>query len=189
MGEHISRNEAGRRLGVTGTAIRNAIRDGRLTVEDDGLLDWDKAQVDWDANRSRPVNKRRSRSKSATSTPRESDEPSADDVESAPDAPEGTTRRRLTLVQAQTSKTAIEAQMSGLRLRELQGVLVRKDRVTDYVFQVFREERDALLALPARYSAELADKLGVDHRTLHNELETIVRRYLTERARLRSPDF
>ena len=54
-----------------------------------------------------------------------------------------------------------------------------------HVFKLARAERDAWLNWPARISAPMAAKLGVDAHSLHIALETAVREHLLELGELR----
>lgn len=48
--ERISQAECARRLGVTRGAVNQAVKSGRLTLEDDGKLIWEKAKEEWERN-------------------------------------------------------------------------------------------------------------------------------------------
>lgn len=58
--------------------------------------------------------------------------------------------------------------------------LVDRPQAIAHVFKLARAERDAWLNWPARISAQMAAKLGVDAHTLHVALETAVREHLQE---------
>ena len=53
------------------------------------------------------------------------------------------------------------------------------------MFKLARAERDAWLNWPARISAQMAARLGVDPHTLHVALEAAVREHLQELGELR----
>ena len=82
---------------------------------------------------------------------------------------------------------------AGRRTRRVVGEVVRKDDgevVFRYLtesndFKLARDERDAWLNWPARISAQMAARLGVDPHTLHVALEAAVRDHLQELGELR----
>jgi hypothetical protein len=98
--------------------------------------------------------------------------------------------KRLSLAEAQTRKVSAEAELTQLKLEEQQGNLVDKEKVLEFVFKLFRNERDALIAWPGRIGHELALDLkqkGNDPRAVIGLLEKYVKRYLTERAHAERP--
>lgn len=72
-----------------------------------------------------------------------------------------------------------------MRLARLKGELVDRPQAIAHVFKLVRAERDAWLNWPARISAQMAAKLGVDVHTLHVALETAVREHLQELGEVR----
>jgi hypothetical protein len=84
---------------------------------------------------------------------------------------------------------AIQAKREGLRLRRdemamarLEGKLVDAEKVRQEVELRASSEKQALLNLPARYSATLAGELGIDEKVLRSALDRIIRLHLTERS-------
>ena len=97
--------------------------------------------------------------------------------------------KRVSLTEAQTKKINAEAQLAELKVAEQQRCLVQKDCVQDYVFKLFRDERDALVAWPGRIGQEIALDLqqkGTKARTVTSLLEKYVKRYLAERVQAQS---
>src|SRR5574340_910221 len=84
------------------------------------------------------------------------------------------------LLQARTVNEVVKAQTNKVRLARLKGELVDRPQAVAHVFKLARAERDAWLNWPARISAQMAAKLGVDAHTLHVALETAVREHLQE---------
>ena len=72
-----------------------------------------------------------------------------------------------------------------LRLQRLRGELIDRSRATALVFKLARQERDALLNLPARIAAQMAAELGVDAVTLQTVLEKYIRQHLSELAEIK----
>ena len=98
--------------------------------------------------------------------------------------------KRVSLTEAQTKKVNAEAQLAELKVAEQEGRLVDKEKVLEFVFQLFRDERDALIAWPGRIGHELALDLkqkGNEPRVVIGLLEKYVKRYLTERANAERP--
>ena len=87
----------------------------------------------------------------------------------------------------------METQIARVKLAELEDRLVEKDAVRDFVFKLFRAERDALIAWPGRIGHELAmdfQRDGVEPRTVICLLEKYVNRFLSERSKAaRQPSF
>jgi hypothetical protein len=63
-----------------------------------------------------------------------------------------------------------------VRLARLKGELVDRPQAIAHVFKLARSERDAWLNWPARVSAQMAAKLGVDAHSMHVTLEAALRK-------------
>ena len=96
-----------------------------------------------------------------------------------------TPRRRAWVLQARTVNEVVKAQTNKVRLARLKGELVDRNQAIAHVFKLARTERDAWLNWPARISAQMAARLGVDPHTLHVALEAAVREHLQELGELR----
>jgi hypothetical protein len=162
-----------RHRGVTDTAVRKAIQAGRITPEDDGTIDPNRADRDWARNTESP------RSGTKQQAPRVK----APDLGS--DGPGQATGGGTSLLQARTVNEVVKAQTNKVRLARLKGELVDRSQALAQVFTLARTERDAWLNWPARVSALLAAELGVDAHTLHVVLENAVREHLRELGEFR----
>ena len=89
------------------------------------------------------------------------------------------------LLQARTVNEVVKAQTNKVRLARLKGELVDRPQAIAHVFKLARSERDAWLNWPARVSAQMAAKLGVDPHSMHVALEAAVREHLQELGDLR----
>jgi hypothetical protein len=160
-----------RHRGVSDAAVRKAIAAGRITPEADGTLDAERIDAEWARNTEAPRNGTRAKPvRVAVPT-----EPaSAGDSQAV--LPAGGT----SLLQARTVNEVVKAQTNKVRLARLKGELVDRPQAIAHVFKLARAERDAWLNWPARISAQMAAKLGVDVHTLHVALETAVREHLQE---------
>lgn len=158
-----------RHRGVSDTAVHKAIRAGRITPEADGSIDADKADREWAKNSDTPKEGTKRRAETAAAR-----EPAGEPA--APVLNTGGT----SLLQARTVNEVVKAQTNKVRLARLKGELVDRPQAIAHVFKLARAERDAWLNWPARISAQMAAKLGVDAHTLHVALETAVREHLQE---------
>jgi hypothetical protein len=153
-----------RHRGVSDAAVRKAITAGRVTPEDDGTIDPERADAEWARNTEAPRNGTRARAVKVAVQPE------------AINLPTGGT----SLLQARTVNEVVKAQTNKVRLARLKGDLVDKNQAINHVFKLARTERDAWINWPARVSAQMAIKLGVDHHMLHVALEVAVREHLQE---------
>ena len=162
-----------RHRGVTDTAVHKAIRAGRITPEADGTIDADRADREWARNSDTP--KAGTRAKPAkVAVP-----------EGGGDGPGALPAGGTSLLQARTVNEVVKAQTNKVRLARLKGELVDRPQAIAHVFKRARSERDAWLNWPARISAQMAAKLGVDPHTMHVALEAAVREHLQELGELR----
>lgn len=168
-----------RHRGVSDAAVRKAIAAGRITPEGDGTVDPERADAEWARNTEAPRNGTRARVVKAAVPP-----------EAASTAPGGDGQSSLptggaSLLQARTVNEVVKAQTNKVRLARLKGELVDRNQAIAHVFKLSRAERDAWLNWPARISAQMAAKLGVDPHTMHVALEAAVREHLQELGDLR----
>ena len=188
----LSRRAYARHRGVSDMAVRKAIASGRISVEDDGTIDPDKADRAW-ASASDPAQVRPSpkAAPKATSQPRGTPRPvpmaAVEAVretlrESGEPAPAA---GNMTFVQARTANEVIKAQDRRIRLGKLKGDLVDRSRAISTVFGLARRERDAWVQWPARVAALMAAELRVDAHLMETVLEQHVRQHLTELSDVR----
>ena len=86
---------------------------------------------------------------------------------------------------ARTANEVLKAQERRLRLDERKGKLVDKRRALLLVHRLAKEERDAILAWPARVAAEMAAELGVDAHRLQTMMDARLREHLAARHDVR----
>ena len=165
-----------RHRGVSDAAVRKAITAGRITPEADGTLDAARADAQWSRNTEAPRVGTRTQ---AARAPVPAD--SAPTGDAAATLPTG----GASLLQARTVNEVVKAQTNKVRLARLKGELVDRNQAIAHVFKLARTERDAWLNWPARNSAQMAARLGVDPHTLHVALEAAVREHLQELRELR----
>lgn len=162
-----------RHRGVTDTAVHKAIRTGRISPEADGTIDPDKADREWARNSEAPKAGTRAKAVKAAVP------------ESAADAPGGLPAGGASLLQARTVNEVVKAQTNKVRLARLKGELVDRPQAIAHVFKLARSERDAWLNWPARISAQMAARLGIEPHAMHVALEAAVREHLQELGELR----
>jgi hypothetical protein len=166
-----SQREAARRLGLSHTALQKAMRAGRIAPEPDGGWDVEKVRARLAAS-SDPTRKTAAM---APPQPQATRPPSA--MDSLP-AANG-------FHSARTANEVLKAQERKLRLEERRGQLVDRARALLLVHRLAKEERDAILAWPARVAAEMAAELGVDAHRLQTLMDARLRQHLAERTAVR----
>jgi len=183
-----------RHRGVTDTAVHKAIRSGRVTPEPDGTVDATRADLEWARNTDSPkqgtkqrattVNIPHSDAQSSGAASKASDDSSGAGA-SASQGSSSSGGGGTSLLQARTVNEVVKAQTNKVRLARLKGELVDRPQAIAHVFKLARSERDAWLNWPARVSAEMAVKLGIEPHPMHVALENAVRDHLQELGDLR----
>lgn len=166
-----SQREAARRLGLSHTALQKAARAGRIAPEPGGGWDVEKVRARLAASGDparRPM---------AASPPVQG----AAGSEPLPAPAAG----GASFHSARTANEVLKAQERRLRLDERRGQLVDKRRALLLVHRLAKEERDAILAWPARVAAEMAAELGVDAHRLQTMMDARLRQHLAERHDVR----
>ncbi|WP_191084752.1 elements of external origin [Roseococcus microcysteis] len=181
-GRVASQREVARRLGISHTALQKAQRAGRIAPEADGAWDVEKVRARL-ADSSDPVRKTATLVQPAVAAPRPASPPP---VAAIPPAADPLPRAaQNTFHDARTANEVLKAQERRLRLDERKGKLVDKARALLLVHRLAKEERDAILAWPARVAAEMAAELGVDVHRLQTMMDTRLRQHLAERHDVR----
>jgi hypothetical protein len=169
-----------RHRGVTDTAVHKAIRAGRVTPEADGTIDIDRADREWARNTDTPKKGTEQRAESVAVR-----ENAGEQTAALPSGGTSLPSGGTSLLQARTVNEVVKAQTNKVRLARLKGELVDRPQAIAHVFKLARSERDAWLNWPARISAQMAAKLGIDPHAMHVALEAAVREHLQELGELR----
>jgi len=175
-----SQRETARRLGISHTALQKAALSGRIAPEPGGGWDVEKVRARLAAS-SDPARK-------TADMP-----PQADPAPAAPPTAQWPTPEPLPAPaagnngfhNARTANEVLKAQERRIRLDERRGQLVDKRRALLLVHRLAKEEREAILAWPARVAAEMAAELGVDAHRLQTLMDARLRRHLAERSDVR----
>ncbi len=163
--EGMSERQYAAHVGLSRGAIQKAKETGRLVQHADGSID----AIASDARRAAmtdPAKQRASKAAAAPATPKL--KPVPDIAVSAV----GDTLREnglvppvtgggTTFLQARTANEVLKAQERKLKLAQLKGELIDRNRAVGLVFRLAREERDAWVTWPARAAALMASELGV----------------------------
>lgn len=165
-----------RHRGVSDAAVRKAIAVGRVTPDADGTIDSERADREWARNSAAP--REGTRQQAVKVAVPESPGPNSDGPAALPSG--GTS-----LLQARTVNEVVKAQTNKVRLARLKGELVDRPQAIAHVFKLARSERDAWLNWPARISAQMAARLGIEPHAMHVALEAAVREHLQELGELR----
>ena len=195
--EGMSERQYAAHVGLSRGAIQKAKETGRLVQHADGSID----AIASDARRAAmtdPAKQRGAKAAAAPATPKLKPVPDTalsavgetlrDEGLPAPVSGGGTT-----FLQARTANEVLKAQERKLKLAQLKGELIDRNRAVGLVFRLAREERDAWVTWPARAAALMASELGVmiaDHGApepamMQKVLEAHVRAQLESLAEVR----
>ncbi len=185
-GRVASQREVARRLGISHTALQKAQRAGRIAPEADGSWDIENVRARL-ADSSDPTRKRATLPPAAPAARPVAPRPATPaSISAPPPAPDPLPRAtQNTFHDARTANEVLKAQERRLRLDERKGKLVDKARALLLVHRLAKEERDAILAWPARVAAEMAAELGVDAHRLQTMMDTRLRQHLAARHDVR----
>ncbi len=175
-----------RHRGVSHTAVRKAIRTGRITPEADGTIDPEKADREWDAQTD-PAQQRGRQAQALGAKTRVKTKPVPKAAlravdETLGDAPPGD--GEVSYLRARMANEVLKAQTAKVKLAKMKGELVDREKATAMVFDLARRERDAWQNWPPRVAADMAAELGVDAHTMEQVLDRHVRKHLAELAEI-----
>jgi hypothetical protein len=184
MSELIGIREAGRRIGVSDTAVRKAIAAGRVKVaghtekSNRPLLAWPDCETDWNANSD--ASKRTHIGSQGSPRRAKYGKPPEDDVKIhfEPQAHGGALKRNeavpanmefdgegnvaihdaMTLNEAKTAKAIYDARLARIDYEEQQRILVKAEEVRSQAFKLARGARDELMTIEDRLSPILASE-------------------------------
>lgn len=178
LGDHanpkgVSARKLGPILGVTHTRINQWVAEGKLTRNEHGLFHIEEARREIASHQRAP------------GVPR-----AAAPVTGAPASPEAPTpppSAGPTIARLQQAELALKIEERKVKLDATKGRLIDREKAKTLVRRLAQEERDAILAWPARVAPIMAAELGVEAHALHQLLDDHLRAHLSERGR-ESPD-
>lgn len=161
--ELISIREAGRRMGVSDTAVRKAIASGRVTIaartkgSDRPLLAWPAVKDDWERN-SDPTTRTHVGPRSGAAAPKQkplvklpTNTEMAQQQES-PGAPQGPS-----IARSRAIREAYQAQLAKLEYEQKSGKLIDADEAKIRWFKLVTAAKTRILGIPAACKARAAD--------------------------------
>lgn len=167
----ITKAEYARRRGVSGAAVTQAVRAGRLTLVD-GMVNLDTADAEW-GGKSRPrVNSQPAVKSQIKVRPERAQPEVSDDAD-------------LSIPPWQDSKAKqahIDARKAELELAVIEGKLIDRAKIKAEIGRQFAAVRDGLLNIPARMAPALAAmKTPAEVQTaLDAEIRAVVAQYVGE---------
>lgn len=164
----VRKAQLARELGVSRQAISNLVKRGVLSEDKDGLVDVELARHAI-ASRVSPDSKT---SQALSVVPAPAGQPVAPQALAA-----GQPVEELAITNYHVAKTLNEsamAKMNHLKLREMQGELIRVDAVRTAVASAMSMARESLMQIPTRLAAILAGESDASaiHRMLESEIIT-----------------
>ena len=151
----MSQRQYAKHRGVAESAVRKAIKSGRITPEGDGRIESKQADTDWEANTISP-----------RAAPRDEDEPGQFGASQ--------------YTKARAVREHYQARLAKIEYEERIGKLVNADEVQVAAFNKFRQYRDAMLGIPDRVAAMCAAE--TDAARVHEILTTEIRKVLNDFA-------
>ena len=189
--EWVTQREFARRTGQSDANVRKLLTNGHLERGSNNRLDYQLNLRLLETYREGRAASDHGGHRPGSGRPRTTGRPAKPSVSGPPDPDDGGPSTREISRQrasAATAKLATEANIAQLRLKQMQNELVEYKKVRQWLFAWCRGERDAWLAFSARYSAQIANELNIDHRTANTILDKYVRRHLAELAKLEPPN-
>jgi hypothetical protein len=144
--------------GVALSAVQKAIKSGRIATLQDGRIDSDRADIDWERNTTR-------RAPAVTQRGQEED---------------GEVFGASQYTKARAVREHYQARLAKIEYEERVAKLVPKDEVQVAAFNKFRQYRDAMLNIPDRLAAMLAAE--TEESKCYEILATEIRKALNDFA-------
>lgn len=154
-GKKMNASQYSKHRGVSRTAVSKALRAGRITAGPDGLIDPVQADADWEANTAPRANSGAMKPPAHATRRTEIPDGAIADFNSS-----------------RARREAANATLAEIELEARRGTLIDADTVRSQAFTAARAVRNALQAIPARLSAQLAGEN--DEKKVYRLLETAI---------------
>jgi hypothetical protein len=162
----LSQRAYARHRGVTHRAVQKAIKTGRITINPDGTIDSDRADVEWQANTD-PAKQTDSGTNGTSQNPRDPQSPASRAADSVPPiAASGYFASRAV-------REAYRARREKLQFERESAAMVPLEEVRSAGFTTGRRIREHLLTLADRVAPLVAgiDDRDACHRVISDEVE------------------
>ncbi|GJD40091.1 hypothetical protein [Methylobacterium bullatum] len=205
MSKPVSGNKLAAILGVSQTAVRNALKGNRIKRLPGGLIDPVAAREDWAATTDPSRSKVRTSGKVRTQGAQvgaqvrtEAEAREAVTLISRILAEEGMRDdgKGIDFGKVRTAELILKARQRHLDQAEQEGTLVDRAAAEKLFFDLAREGRDAWLSWPARVGIPMAEEIKidpttgkVDPRSLVTVLSSYVRQHLAEMGEPSDPEW
>lgn len=145
--------------GVSHTAVHKAIKAGRITLEEDGTLDPEKADQQWQKN-TNPIRQGLMHKEDMTISQSHRPDHSLEYDK---------------YVKARGDNEVLKVKIKELQLREAKKELIDKEKALAQIFSFSRTLRNLWLDWPAQIVPELASTFKIDMHQLQASLESLVK--------------
>lgn len=184
----VSRRAYAKHRGVSESAVRKAISAGRISVEENGKIDIEKADREWLRNTGGQISNVKKtdspappkRKKHDVKEEKSKPECDADDPAENTEDEEPQPASTMSYAEARTANEIYKAEMAKIELEKLKSTLIDLKQAERIVFRMGRSMRDAWVNWPARVSAELAANLKVEEAVIFAFLNKSVRENLID---------
>jgi DNA-binding MarR family transcriptional regulator len=182
----VSKREVARQLGVSDTAVRKAIKAGRIKELPDGTIDLEDARKAWASSTDPARTKVREPANQGSQSPAVRTE---DEARAAVGLilkvlrAEGSSVDDLAEVDfgmARTADTILKAYERDLKMAQRRKELVPLATVKQHIEKAFIGYRQAIQRLPSRFAAQIAAEAGCDASTLDASLSKAIATVLDE---------
>lgn len=194
----ISRRAYARHRGCVESAVRKAIKAGRITLEPDGTIDPERADAEWNSQTDPAMQRGDAAHRAARETARETQREGAtkpvpqsaidavqDTLQETGTDPEPEAGGQVSFMRARMANEVLKAQLQKERLKRERGEVVDRARATSLVFDLARRERDAWIGWAPRVAANMAAELGIDPHQMEVVLDKYLREHLAELAEVK----
>ena len=148
----VSQREYAKIRGCSPTSVQKAVRDKRISLEADGTIDIQKANVEWFMN----TNQAKSRKS----------DPLVDEMYQEQNK-SSATKKAPNFMEIKTAHVYVQTMNLKEKLKILKGQYVERKKAQEYTYQIAKAFVDLMLNFSVRYGALIAAELETDeHKTV-----------------------